>query len=165
MSSDIKGVFVRLPLSGDTVSILRKHIPNKNVTNDELINAIRAIGTPVTGGDLYPVGYTSEDAIGGLATGIYSSVSIFREKDDEHYDIVSLIRQSDAQSQIAALEAEVKEEQRISNLRADAVDAWLNSCAQKDQRIAELEEELSGFRAGLSELIAKEVAALKGGAA
>ncbi|MGG6429478.1 hypothetical protein ACQ5TV_05790 [Acetobacter ghanensis] len=44
------GVFVRLPLSGDAVSILRQHISSKSVTNDELINAIRAIGTPVQGG-------------------------------------------------------------------------------------------------------------------
>ena len=140
MSEDIKGVFVQLPLSDER----REVFVTEMDCGAEVEQAILAIGTPVTGGDLYPVGYTSEDAIGGLATGVYSFASIFRDNDAEHYDTVPLVRQSDAQAQIAVLEADV---------------------AQKDQRIAELEEELSGFRAGLSELIAKEVATLKGGAA
>lgn len=107
MSDKPTGVFVRLPLSEEAASVMRNHIMSQILTADALAHTLLAIGTPVTGGDLYPVGYINEDAIGGLATGIYSSASIFREKDAEHYDIVSLIRQSDAQSQIAALEAEV----------------------------------------------------------
>lgn len=42
--------------------------------------------------------------------------------------------------------------------RSDA----LAKLAERDAVIARLNEELSGFRAGLSELVAKEVAALKG---
>lgn len=150
MSDKPTGVFVRLPLSEDEALLYLRESQRAWDEGKDSSGAIAcesgllAIGTPVTGGVLYPVGYTSEDAIGGLATGIYSSASIFREKDVEHYDIVSLIRKSDAQAHIAALESEV---------------------VRKDQRIAELEGELSGFHAGLSELIAKEVADLKGGAA
>ena len=117
MSEDIKGVFVQLPLSDER----REVFVTEMDCGAEVEQAILAIGTPVTGGDI-PVITT----LGTLR------------------DPVPCVLQSDAQAHIAAIEADV---------------------AQKDQRIAELEEELSGFRAGLSELIAKEVATLKGGAA
>ncbi|AXH72254.1 MAG: hypothetical protein [Caudoviricetes sp.] len=119
------GVFVRLPLSDEQHDTLYHTIRR---SGDEV--AILAVGTPVTGGDLNPVAFMSPRDCAS------PSIS-FRP----FHDYTPLVRQSDAQAAIAALEAEV---------------------GRKDARIAELEEELSGFHAGLSELIAKEVADLKG---
>lgn len=150
MSQKHIGVFVRLPLSEEQAhSYLRESSgawDECNGSSDAIAceSGLLSIGAPVTGGELHPVGYINEDAIGGLATGVYQSASLFRDDDKEHYDTVALVRLSDAQAQLAARDAEI---------------------LRKDARIAELEEELSGFRAGLSELVAKEVAALKGGAA
>lgn len=98
-----------------------------------------SIGTPVTGGKEICSGsvkWHENDREPTLET--YVPNAFGRGKS------VKIVTLSDHQAHIAALEAEV---------------------VRKDQRIAELEGELSGFRAGLSELIAKEVAALKGGAA
>lgn len=67
----------------------------------------KPISTPVTGAELYLVGYINENAICGLATGIYQSASIFRDEDKEHYDTVALVRLSDAQAQLAARDAEI----------------------------------------------------------
>lgn len=102
------------------------------------------VGTPVTGGDAQVAGWCHPEQLADLHIDNSSP-------DRERFVVMSrvqvgsrdvpLVRQSDAQAAIAALEAEV---------------------GRKDTRIAELEEELSGFRAGLSELIAKEVADLKG---
>ncbi|BBC81244.1 F-box/kelch-repeat protein [Acetobacter orientalis] len=47
----------------------------------------------------------------------------------------------------------------------DFVDQVMPLLASRDAEIARLNEELSVYRAGMSELITKEVAALKGGAA
>lgn len=69
--------------------------------------ALLAIGTPVRRSDLSPIGCINEDAIGGLATGVYQSASIFRDEDEEHHDTIFLVRQSEAQAQIAARDAEI----------------------------------------------------------
>ena len=107
------GVFVRLPLSEERAITFHKESSHAWDEFNGSSNALAceagllAIGTPVTGGDLYPVGYIAEDAIGGLATGIYQSASIFRNADKEHHDTVALVRFESAQAAIAALEAEV----------------------------------------------------------
>ena len=132
------GVFVRLPLSEEAQELL-VDAAAFGKSDDSHDQAILSIGKPVTGNELYPIGYISEDAIGGLATGIYKSASISRDEDKEHHDTVVLVRLESAQAAITELEVEVM---------------------RKDARIVELEEELSGFRAGMSVLIAKEVAAI-----
>lgn len=100
MSEDVKGVFVRLPLSEEQVKTLEYRLEGYN-------SALLAIGTPITGGELYPIGYINEDAIGGLATGVYQSASIFRDEDVEHHDTVALTRQSDALAKLAERDAEI----------------------------------------------------------
>lgn len=124
MTKEIKGVFVRLPISDDQAremyaAYCKEYDNSSRATRGTATQAaIMSIGTPVTGDDI-PVVTT----IGTLR------------------DPVPCVRQSDAQAKIAALEVGV---------------------AQRDQSIEKLEDELSAFRVGLSELIAKEVAALKG---
>ena len=126
MTDKPTGVFVRFPLSDERREVFITEMD----CGAEAEQAIRAIGTPVTGGDLKVVAYDN------ITSRHLSRVQPCGAN-------INLVRQSDAQAQIAALEADM---------------------ARKDQRIAELEGELSGFRAELSELIAKEVADLKGGA-
>lgn len=65
-----------------------------------------------------------------------------------------------------ASEYELEVERLLTHEQASAVIAPLQEeINRKDATIAELEAELSGFRDGMSELIAKEVAILKVGAA
>lgn len=103
------GVFVRLPLSEEQIVSIAGWIPGsrEELRNEVLPSIFSIIGTPVTGGELYPIGYIHEDAIGGLATGVYQSASIFRDEDEEHNDSIPLVRQSEAQAQIAARDAEI----------------------------------------------------------
>lgn len=75
--------------------------------NNYLSAVLLAIGTPVTGSELYPIGYINEDAIRRLATGVYRSTSLFRDEDKEHYRTMALIRQSDALALLAARDAEI----------------------------------------------------------
>ncbi|MFP2873709.1 hypothetical protein ACLEIY_15945 [Acetobacter tropicalis] len=103
----VTGVFVHLPLSDEDCMTIRKHITSKCLTNDGIVNGLLAIGTPVTGGELYPIGYINEDAIGGLATGVYQSASIFRDEDVERHDTVALTRQSDTLAKLAEKDAEI----------------------------------------------------------
>ncbi|WP_086653070.1 hypothetical protein [Acetobacter malorum] len=107
------GVFVRLPLSEDRAHVFLKESSHTwdeyNGASDALAceAGLIAIGTPVAGGEFYPVGYIAEEAIGGLAAGIYQSASIFRDEDKEHHDIVALVRLEYAQSALAAAQAEI----------------------------------------------------------
>lgn len=107
------GVFVRLPLSEDQAHVFLKESSHTwdefNGASDAIAceGGLIAIGTPVTADELYPVGYINEDAIGGLATGIYQSASIFRDEEKEHHDSVALVRLDVAQGKIAERDAEI----------------------------------------------------------
>ena len=111
MSNDkITGVFVRLPLSEERVSNFRlaeAHADDSDM--EEIITGLRVIGTPVTGGDIPVVAYTSQYDIDRVRKGksgdIYGSRQ-WEGSDDPVFDI-PLVRQSDHQAAIAALEAEV----------------------------------------------------------
>jgi hypothetical protein len=81
------GVFVRLPLSNEQLGKLLAPI---GTLNERMIS----IGTPVTGGELQVVAYDN------IASGYLSRVEPVTPS-------INLVRQSDAQAQIAALEAEV----------------------------------------------------------
>ncbi|MFT8953741.1 MAG: hypothetical protein ABF979_15905 [Gluconobacter sp.] len=145
MSEKPTGVFVRLPLSDEQrAKIVAEMMFAPISVSGAFAKAALRIGTPVTGGELDVIGYADSKEIDSFtpSADINPCAVIFAEEITSHS--IPLVRQSDAQARIAALEAEI---------------------VRKDRRIAELEGELSGFRAGLSELIAKEVAALKGGAA
>ncbi|GAN72151.1 hypothetical protein ASY01nite_14380 [Acetobacter syzygii] len=93
MSDKPTGVFVRLPL--DEAQIMKLYNPKKS-GNENLL----AIGTPVTGGKLKIVGYAPSHLEGGWC-------AIFRKKSDALKSSIPLVRQSDVQAHIAALEAEV----------------------------------------------------------
>ncbi|MCG4258165.1 hypothetical protein [Acetobacter senegalensis] len=101
MTGEPTGVFVRLPLSEEQVKTLEYRLEGYN-------SALLAIGTPVADGGLYPIGYINEDAIGGLATGVYQSASIFRDEDVEHHDTVALTRLSEALAKLAEKDAEIE---------------------------------------------------------
>lgn len=45
-------LLIQIPMSAENVMTVRKHIMSQCVTNDAIVNGIRAIGTPVQDGDL-----------------------------------------------------------------------------------------------------------------
>ena len=55
--------------------------------------------------------------------------------------------------QIAEKDAEITEEQRVSNLRADAVERWTNTCAQQDEIITGLRYEIARLRQALDFIV------------
>ncbi|MFT8445093.1 MAG: hypothetical protein ABF751_09800 [Acetobacter orientalis] len=136
------GVFVRLPLSEERAQAMYDYVAGDISKED----AILAIGTPVTGGELAVVDYSEYEPVyhdQGMGCGLedrgihdrYEAMSYGWEQAMERacseFPETTLL--SDAQAQIAARDAE----------------------------IARLNEELSVYRAGMHELIAKEVATLK----
>lgn len=94
------GVFVRLPLSADDIKKMNRAMswslevhPNPTLeTTSEA--ALLAIGTPVWGGELKVVAYDN------IASGYLSRVEPVTPN-------INLVRQSDAQAQIAARDAEI----------------------------------------------------------
>ena len=138
MSKDVKGVFVRLPLSdAQVLALLDAYTGDKKTTNQKMEDALLAIGTTVAGGELEAVGYITNNRPFGTNTLTHWILYKHRQHDQEY----GVVRQSDAQSALAAAQAEIAEEQRISNLRADAVERWTNTCAQQDEVIAGLQAE------------------------
>lgn len=142
------GVFVRLPLSEERAITFHKESSHAWDEFNGSSNALAceagllAIGTPVTGGKLEKLTHSL------LSAGIRQALApnwpdgLFAMHAKADLMAQEIMTENPAhQAAIAALEAEV---------------------GRKNARIAELEEELSGFRAGMSELIAKEVAALEG---
>ena len=99
MSEEVKAVFVRLPLSEDARELL-VDAAAFGKPDDSHDKAILAIGTPATGGALETLAY--EVLRRGNVEIVYADMI---RADDEN--AVALVRQSDAQAQIAALEAEV----------------------------------------------------------
>lgn len=149
MTDKPTGVFVRLPLSGDSVSILRQHIPSKSVTNDELINAIRAIGTPVQGGELEAVGSVAEDKLPGFLDKTYCSLTLYPADTLE----VNVVRQSEAQTEIAARDAEIVRLQEHLSKTTGAHLRLLTKrlVAEIDEELARLQEENERLKAALEE--------------
>lgn len=125
------GVFVQLPLSEEARELL-VDAAAFGKPDDSHDQAILSIGKPVTGSSLIPVG----EVAGHFSDG-QPMVRILNHPNLPYQTEIALY--SEAQAVIAALEGEM---------------------GQKDARIAELEKELSGFRAGMSDLIAKEVVAI-----
>lgn len=107
MTAKPTAIVVRLPLSGEDCMTIRKHITSKCLTNDGIVNGIRAIGTPVAGGDLEVVGYVPGEDIPlygdeGIDDTCFTEMSLHRQADND----IPLVRQSDAQSALAAAQAE-----------------------------------------------------------
>ena len=108
MSEEPAGVFVRLPLSVEQVeSVLNSYTGDKESTNICMQKTILDLGTPVTGGTLDVIGYADSKEIDSFAPSadINPCAVIFAEEITSHS--IPLVRQSDAQAQIAALGAEV----------------------------------------------------------
>lgn len=137
--SDVKAVVVRLPLSGEQREKFLFCIDSGEPIDAEtsaLEAALLAIGTPVAGGELeYCAQIVWHD------DAVEPEVAACRNKDIKKGDSIKVVRQSDAQSALAAAHAEIAEEQRISNLRAEVIDRWSNSCAHQDEIIAGLQVE------------------------
>lgn len=126
MTQKLTGVLVLLPPSEEQRTEFLNVIDSGEPLEAEaspLVAALLAIGTPVAGTELYPIGYINEDAIRGLATGVYKSASIFRDEDKERHDKVALVRLSDAQAQLAARDAEIvrlrEENERLKRVAYD----------------------------------------------
>ena len=154
MSKDVKGVFVQLPLSGEDCMTIRKHITSKCLTNDGIVNGIRAIGTPVAGGEL-DVLASRIDSVTNVRCVPVERVALVSASETE----TLLCDYKKSQAHIAARDAEIAEERRISNLRADAVERWANTCAQQDEvidglraEIARLWSALDGIEMGIDAL-------------
>ena len=141
MSKDVKGVFVQLPLSGEDCMTIRKHITSKCLTNDGIVNGIRAIGTPVAGGEL-DVLASRIDSVTNVRCVPVERVALVSASETE----TLLCDYKKSQAHIAARDAEIAEERRISNLRADAVERWANTCAQQDEVIDGLRAEIARLR-------------------
>lgn len=110
MSDKPTGVFVRLPLSETDARKIRSAIDTPSYEPESLSAELLAIGTPVTGGDVQVVGWCHQVQLADLHKDngspdrerfVVMSRTQFVSRD------VPLVRQSDAQAQIAALEAEV----------------------------------------------------------
>lgn len=97
MSDKPTGVFVRLPLSNEQLGKLL--IPTRTF-NERMIS----IGTPVTGGELRVSAFA--DYIPPSAIGVMAQIFEVSDRRTKSFN-EPLVRQSDAQAQIAALEAEV----------------------------------------------------------
>ncbi|OUJ10149.1 hypothetical protein [Acetobacter okinawensis] len=91
------GVFVRLPLSNEQLGKLL--IPTRTF-NERMIS----IGTPVTGGELRVSAFA--DYIPPSAIGVMAQIFEVSDRRTKSFN-EPLVRHSDAQAQIAALEAEV----------------------------------------------------------
>ena len=105
MSDKPTGVFVRLPLSDEQRGkIVAEMMFAPLSVSDAFSKAALNIGTPVTGGDMEITGYIPEQWCLTKRDG--TNASTFEDRQGRRHTI-PLIRQSDAQAQIAALEAEV----------------------------------------------------------
>lgn len=106
MSDKPTGVFIRLPLSDEDVRAMDKAISHGWVTQARPTqescaeDGILAIGTPVTAGDLKPIG-----KVAGHFSDGQPMVRILNHPHLPYETEIALY--SDAQAQIAALEAEV----------------------------------------------------------
>lgn len=145
VTKEVKGVFVRLPLS-EVAEELLVDAAAFGKPDDSHDKALLTIGTPVTGGVLKTMAHISR---GG------DRISLRRKTERD----IPLVRQSDAQAKIAALEAEVvrlRETMKEIELGIDA----LSSEEDDGGRMTSSEMKRRAL-----EVIRSEVKALKGGAA
>lgn len=141
------GVFVRLPLSDEQrAKIVAEMIPPPISVSDAFEKVALNIGTPVTGGDLEVAAYDN------IASGHLSRVRPCGAN-------IELVRQSDAQAKIAALEAEVARLRETMEEIELGIDA-LSSEEDDGGRMTSSEMKRQAL-----EVIRSEVKALKGGAA
>lgn len=167
MSKDVKGVFVRLPLSDAQKTCFY----SRHYTGDPTPGLI-AIGTPIAGGELEAVDYSDyepEYHYQGMGCGLedrgitdrYDAMGYGWDQALERVfsELPETVLLSAAQAALAAAQADIAEEQRISNLRADAVERWTNTCAQQDEvidglraEIARLWSALDGIEMGIDAL-------------
>lgn len=140
------GVFVQLPLDVDDIRKMDQAMSQRMMAHSKPTlesaseAAILAIGTPVTGGELEVVAYDN------IASGYLSRVEPVTPN-------INLVRQSDAQAQIAALEAEVvRLRSCLEGILPRASTACHRSLSGRETRL------LAGYCADARE-------ALKGGAA
>ena len=113
MSEEVKGVFVQLPNDATdpqwakAYDVVVGDEDTKKAALWDFIQIAKAIGTPVTGGALDIIGYADSKEIDSFAPSadINPCAVIFAEEITSHS--TPLVRQSDAQAQIAALDAEV----------------------------------------------------------
>ena len=155
MTDKPTGVFVRLPLSEDDCTLLID-ASSFGAPDDSHDKALLAIGTPATGRELEVVGWAHGPHVKDGQRFYCIRPQDKAAKIRPYYD-TALVRQSDALAKLA--------ERYHAGWVAGKRDAHLSfkrKIAEKDAEIARLKEELQGFRAGLSDLAAKEVAALKG---
>lgn len=96
--TQLTGVFVRLPLSGDQVQALENRIC-------EYEDALIAIGTPVTGGELEVVGYADPEDLPLSDGGPTNWTADINAKPDDECT-VALVRLPDALSKLAEKDAE-----------------------------------------------------------
>ena len=100
MSKDVKGVFVRLPLSGDQKTCFY----SRHYTGDPTPGLI-AIGMPVAGWDLEVVGMRTRDMRSIATSAWHYSGDV--ENDASTYETQFLICQSDALAKLAEKDAEI----------------------------------------------------------
>lgn len=135
--ADPIGVFVRFPLTASQTNALVDMMfaqTKAGVINPRKL--VDAIGVLVFDFSIPMACCADRKEFDLMRAGHYQTVIAMSEPDHDADDVVILATQESIQAAIA----------------------------MRDSRIAMLEEELSGYRAGLSELVAKEVAALKGAA-
>lgn len=128
------GVFVRLPLSDEQIVSIAGWIPGsrEELRNEVLPSIFSIIGTPVTGGGgrLEVVGYISHIVADALRDPT-SGINVTQLRAERNGCVSApLVLKTDADAEIA----------------------------KRDAEIVRLNSELSGYRTGLSELVAKEVA-------
>lgn len=119
------GVFVRLPLSGAEKMALTSGVK----MGGDIEAGIAAIGSPVMGGELEISGYIPEKPCLTKRDG--TNASTFEDREDRRHTI-PLVRQSDAQAQIAARDAEIvrlREENEALKELAKAGRDYLKYCS------------------------------------
>lgn len=164
------GVFVRLPLSEEQISAadaIAKEIAENNAENEwrfarhhfaSCDNLVRSMGASVQGEELPIVAY--EHALSMEFGQRHVKFSDTRENPwgtpgedfSAEYETPprAVVYQDKAQALLAARDAEIAEEQRISNLRADAVERWTNTCAQQGETIDGLRAEIARLQEALT---------------
>ena len=158
------GVFVRLPLSNEQIGKLLAPI---GTLNERML----AIGTPVTGGDAPIIDYSEyvpEYHCHGMGCGLedrgihdrYEAMAYGWDQAMERVcsEFPDAIRQSDAQPQIAALEAEIMRLRGVLEEIELGIDA-LSSEEDDGGRMASSEMKRQAL-----EVVRSEIKVLKGGA-
>lgn len=105
MTSDVKAVFVRLPLSASDRRLVRLSYSGSMNSDEAFDKALIAIGIPVASGELEVVGYVSENSICLMTEQDACSIHLLREH-ERSFD-TGLVRQSDHLAALAQRDAEI----------------------------------------------------------